>query len=365
MVFMLMSVSFAAKAEVKEGAFSVTPFAGGYMFEGNEYLKTSYAVGLRAGYNLTENIGVEGYFNYIPTQVKDFDDADVKLYGYGAEVLWHFIPEGSLVPFVAIGMGGIQYTASDDSSMNKFSVDYGAGLKYFVTDDIALRADVRHVIPLNDRYNDLLFTVGVTFSFGGEQKHVAKYEEPVSPVVQVKPEEPATPPAPPAKVEEPAPPVKETPPAVEAPAPQVEQPVQPVAPPEPVVEPAAPVVTKEIEQTTPEEDVKIFVNKWLASWQNGDMETYRSCYAPDFRSKGMDLNAWINYKNHVRQRSKNISIKIEDLNISADEKTASATAVFNQYYSSSILKDSVRKTLKLKKINENWKISRETIEPLN
>jgi len=42
------------------------------------------------------------------------------------------------------------------SNEDKLSVDYGAGLKYFVTDDIAVRADIRHVLPLDDNYNDLL-----------------------------------------------------------------------------------------------------------------------------------------------------------------------------------------------------------------
>jgi hypothetical protein len=78
----------------------------------------------------------------------------------------------------------------------------------------------------------------------------------------------------------------------------------------------------------------------------------------------MNLNAWISYKNNVRQKSKNISIRIEDLKISADAKTATATAIFNQYYSSSLLKDTVKKTLKLKKVNEDWKIYRETIVPI-
>jgi hypothetical protein len=40
-----------------------------------------------------------------------------------------------------------------------------------------------------------------------------------------------------------------------------------------------------------------------------------------------------------------------------DENTA--TAVFTQSYSSSILKDKGKKTLELRKINEEWKIYRE------
>jgi hypothetical protein len=87
------------------------------------------------------------------------------------------------------------------------------------------------------------------------------------------------------------------------------------------------------------------------------MKTYRSCYASDFQSKGMNLDAWISYKDNVCKKSKNINITIDNLLISVDVNTA--TAVFTQSYSSSILKDKGKKTLELRKINEEWKIYRE------
>jgi OOP family OmpA-OmpF porin len=185
-IFVMLAVFAApACAEIKEGSFSVTPFAGGYLFEGNEDLKETYTVGLRAGYNFTENLGLEGFLYYLPTKVKEAFDADVNMYGYGIEGIYHFMPDGRLVPFVALGVGGIYYNSSAGMyEKNKLAVDYGAGLKYFITDDIALRADVRHVLPLKDNYNDLLVTLGVNFTFGGEKKKIAeaKYEEPPAPV---------------------------------------------------------------------------------------------------------------------------------------------------------------------------------------
>jgi len=107
------------------------------------------------------------------------------------------------------------------------------------------------------------------------------------------------------------------------------------------------VNNKQTETTTSEEDVRNLVIKWVASWESGDLESYRSCYASDFQSKGMNLNNWIKYKNKIRQKSKNISIRIDGLQISVDENYAMAK--FSQTYSSSILKDKGTKTLELKK----------------
>jgi OmpA-OmpF porin, OOP family len=192
MALMLVVFTTAAQAEVKAGSFSVTPFIGGYVFEGNEYdQEDTYAAGLRAGYNFTENIGMEGFFNYVPLNNKDWnDDNEVELFGYGIEGLYHFMPESRFVPFLAVGVGGIHYDAipNDPGNRNKVALDYGAGLKLFVTDNIALRADVRHVIPFNDTYNNFLYTLGITFAFGGAEKET---------VVEPRVEEPLPPPPPP------------------------------------------------------------------------------------------------------------------------------------------------------------------------
>jgi ketosteroid isomerase-like protein len=110
-----------------------------------------------------------------------------------------------------------------------------------------------------------------------------------------------------------------------------------------------------------EEAVRNLVNKWLTSWKSGDIKTYRSCYASNFHSEEMDLNAWISHKAAVRQNSKNINIRIDNLQISVGVNTA--VAVFTQSYSSSMLKDKGKKTLELKKINDEWKIYREIMYP--
>ncbi len=182
----LLAVTTAGHAEVKAGSYSLTPFIGGYTFEGNEDLKSSPVYGLRGGYNFTKNWGVEGFFSYLKTDNKALaGDPDVKMFGYGVEGLYHFLPDSRLVPFLAAGVGGLSYDRSGGvGDRNKLAFDYGAGLKFSLTDYLALRADVRHVLPLNDRYNDLLYTVGLTFSWGGDKKPAVvatKAAEPAAP----------------------------------------------------------------------------------------------------------------------------------------------------------------------------------------
>lgn len=172
-ILMTLAVMTSAIAEVKEGAFSITPYVGGYLFEGNQDLKHSPVYGLRGGYNFTQSLGLEGYINYVQSEYESLaGNPDMDVFGYGIDGLYHFLPENRLVPFVALGLGNTHYDPAGMDNHDKFTLSYGAGLKYFLTDNMALRADVRHVMPFNDHYNDLLYTFGLTFAFGGPTEKV-------------------------------------------------------------------------------------------------------------------------------------------------------------------------------------------------
>lgn len=170
-VLLALAAATPGLAEVKAGSVSISPYIGGYLFEGNQDLKHAPVFGLRGGYHFTKSLGLEGYVHYVKSEYKDLTgNPDMKVLGYGIDGLYHFMPGSRLVPFLAAGIGVSHYDPAGMANHDKLTLNYGAGLKYFLTDNIALRADVRHVNPLNDHYNDLLYTVGVTFAFGGEKK---------------------------------------------------------------------------------------------------------------------------------------------------------------------------------------------------
>ena len=115
------------------------------------------------------------------------------------------MPQSWFVPFLAAGIGGIHYDFQASRIMNKLSVDYGGGVKLFLpdriaklffADDIALRADVRHILPLNDMYNDFLYTAGIAFSFGGKMKAQEPAPAVVAPEAEEHPPVVVPPPAP-------------------------------------------------------------------------------------------------------------------------------------------------------------------------
>lgn len=173
----LLALATPGLAENRSGAVTISPYVGGYHFDHEQLyqnLETSPIFGLRAGYNFTENWGAETRFGYVHTESRAADSSEANVYSYGIDALYHFNVTPNFVPFLAAGLGGMHHDFRDKEVgyYPEYAANYGAGIKYFVADSVALRADVRHVILPDDELNNLEYTVGVTFLIGGKKPAV-------------------------------------------------------------------------------------------------------------------------------------------------------------------------------------------------
>lgn len=169
-----------AQAGMREGAFSLSPMAGYYGFDGDQESDNGFVGGLSLGYNVSKRWAAELEFRYVDSEI-DLDNSpkeDLDVWSAGANALYHFNPDGNLVPYVSAGFG-VMYFDGDNFDVNSdFMMNWGVGAKYFVTDDVALRADLRHIIDFHsdsewdrvsgdDTDNNYMATVGLYFQFGG------------------------------------------------------------------------------------------------------------------------------------------------------------------------------------------------------
>lgn len=192
----LAMASFASAAN-KEGQFSVSPVIGGYTYDGKQHLDTNLIYGMRAGYNITKHVGVEALFDYVNTSpTKRLLDVD--MYRYGGELLYHFFPDNTFVPYVAAGYSGLNFDAKTMDNHVRGAFDYGVGAKYFLNDSIALRGDVRHIIYRMDERtnNNLEYTLGAYIPFGGVTAAAKPVEPAPAPAPAPKAVEPVVVPAP-------------------------------------------------------------------------------------------------------------------------------------------------------------------------
>jgi OmpA-OmpF porin, OOP family len=180
-IFLVIGFSGLLIAQVNEASFSFTPQVGGYQFSGKQLLDTGITAGIGIGYNFTKKVGAEFSFNYIKTHTAWRGhpetpywhpiDSGINGYLYRVDVLYHFVPENKIVPFLAGGPGAITLDAGHSyGKSSSFIMNYGGGVKYFLTDSIALRGDVRHVIAFGHIYNNMLYTLGINFVSGGNIK---------------------------------------------------------------------------------------------------------------------------------------------------------------------------------------------------
>lgn len=199
-IFLLLSFSAAGAQDwQRPGAFYVAPSWGGYMFDVQNDEYDNITAGLALGYNMNRNVSVEGGFNYIYGTSSEWNE-DVDGYLLQVSGLYHFWPENRIVPFVAVGLGDLLLHHDGGGTIGDFCADYGVGLQCFVTDDLALRGEVRHVLTFPRQ--DLLYTIGISYAFGG------KAEQPMekAPETMAAPPMTETAPPPPEAVEKPAPP---------------------------------------------------------------------------------------------------------------------------------------------------------------
>ena len=213
-LFLLFIASTAGATGIRPGSYTLSGIFGGYSFDGKQHLETRPVFGIRGGYNFTRHFGVEALFDFVPTEsTRGLGDANA--YRYGGDILLHFLPDNKLVPYLAAGYGGISIDRDNQETFTKGAFDYGPGVKYFLTDDLALRGDFRHLVYRGgDSLSNYEYTVGITYQFGG--KKVAPAPAPVAAPV--------------------APPVTESAPKA-APAPVVEAALEAPLEPVPAAEP--------------------------------------------------------------------------------------------------------------------------------
>ena len=215
--FTILILPIFVFAEEKTAEFSVTPFVGLYVFDDDLYLENKMGYGVRMGYNRDKNWGVEGSLGYVqteltsetvllyeylgigllgldPIELADLDPLlelytgaggtpdsyDVDEYNYNLDVLYHFYPEKKLVPFVCAGAGGttIKYPEGIKDK-NEFSLNCGAGVKYFVNDKVAVRCDARNITmiegPNTEEFKNIQeYSAGISLLFGGEKETVSE-----------------------------------------------------------------------------------------------------------------------------------------------------------------------------------------------
>ena len=180
-----------AFAQVEEGRHEVHVY-GGQLFGDDLTVRSisgrvpklddDFTYGFRYGYTVTRNFGLELSVGETATSATNLAtrDTDLDLTTLDVDAVWNFNPGSRLVPYALAGVGyasadlerpivgtvnGQPVAIKDD---NGFTLNAGAGLKYFVNDRflVRLEARYRYLDQVVDRFDDSLNTFETTLGVG-------------------------------------------------------------------------------------------------------------------------------------------------------------------------------------------------------
>ncbi|MCE1224930.1 MAG: OmpA family protein [Geobacteraceae bacterium] len=162
---LLIGLSQPALAENKGETVTFAPYVGGYTFQGDQHLETSPVLGFRLGYNFTENWALEGVIDYLKTEGTRTNNK-AEMVRYGGDLLYNFMPKNSFVPYLAVGAGGLNFTSGGHPDA-RLVANYGGGVKWFLAENFALRADVRGLnYSMSKIYTNVEYTLGLHIAVG-------------------------------------------------------------------------------------------------------------------------------------------------------------------------------------------------------
>ncbi|BFM49912.1 OmpA family protein [Marinomonas sp. THO17] len=173
------SFSSAAFAQPQSG-FTLTPSIGHYDMDKDRDEENDTAYSLGFGYQFDNPWAVE--FVYLNADTKSAQTGNkVDLDQYRLDALYHLpnVSRYKLIPYLAAGVGTTDFSSNPD---NNLDINAGGGLKYALTDTLALRADFRLVNDVEDHHLDRVSTLGLQMTFGGNNSTLASHTLPFQPI---------------------------------------------------------------------------------------------------------------------------------------------------------------------------------------
>ena len=178
---MVASLSFANTANYH---YEITPTIGGVLPEGNLDLENHLTYGLRVGINLGSAIFQQFELGYDRSNGVNYDasmlDTSFNRY-YGNFIKeYKMTPESALYALIGIGYEDIKNEQFENKS--SMFAQYGGGVKYWMNENFALKAEVRHAIKAHNGDNNLLYSLGFVIPFDAKAKPVVAQTPKVVPL---------------------------------------------------------------------------------------------------------------------------------------------------------------------------------------
>ncbi|KAB7884237.1 OmpA family protein, partial [Poseidonibacter ostreae] len=189
------SFMFAASAPSSEYSYELTPFAAGILSDSKANLDDDHYA--NAGISLAKNLQ-NSFLDQVELAIMRSDSLKYEGSNGNTNINRVFLNAVKKLPLTeklaAYGLLGAGYQDvtqemkdNDDSAL----LNYGLGLRYDLPYyGIAVKGDVRHLFSINDKENDIMYTLGLAMPLGKKYSEniaakVPVIAEPIAPIVPV------------------------------------------------------------------------------------------------------------------------------------------------------------------------------------
>ncbi len=127
------------------------------------------------------------------------------------------------------------------------------------------------------------------------------------------------------------------------------------------------IIEDEVKYVSPQEltklrtDINVFLERWRASWESKNIESYIAMYGDDFKALRMTRDQWKIFKDGLNKKYSYIKVKLSKPVFFT--RNGEAILNFMQQYDSDAKKDFGRKTLYLRLVGNEYKIIGEEWAP--
>lgn len=174
-------VGFAAEP----GTFYVTPFVGTQKYSSERSINRELQYGIGGEYQFTDSLSAE--LDYMQS-----DDAETHRNRYGVDVsrislngIWtvgRFGYKSMYEPYLKAGVGHVDYDYDQSSDDTDTDLAAGGGLRIHFTDRLSTRLEAKALHETQSSQTHGLYTLGVSWAFGGTKPAPAPEPAPAAPV---------------------------------------------------------------------------------------------------------------------------------------------------------------------------------------
>ena len=176
-----------AFSETYEHGLTISPSFGRIYFDNDRQLDDTNIVSIGLGYQFTPNFELEMTYAENKTDIHDANNHHIDYSHYRLDGLFNLVTGPKFTPYLALGAGQHNFESSTTDDNLNF-LNFGFGAKAWLSNNVAVRADLREFINTEDQFGekprDTALTVGLTYAFG--RGPVAKEVPPVAPAPPIR-----------------------------------------------------------------------------------------------------------------------------------------------------------------------------------